>query len=282
MLIPFICSILFFDSHGQTDSADFLKPVSDSILKEGIEIYECAIASKESSEFLFEKLSMEEISGSITYKKSNVIHTVFLRGNTKNTHVKYTFSYPSPFEPGNMKLDGESRMLSDYENALYKMLGKIQKLARKRKPFFTSYAEISLNPVFIEKGNFTFVYLISSSQDDSFIPLGNDYLLIFNERSKLLSKEKIHQNLIEISPGTGETLPADQALASYHTHSELSSPFISSTDICMLLLQKERVDWQSHIVISQEYVSFFFPGQKILEIMTREDYEKMSGEEEKE
>lgn len=281
-LIPFICCSLFFNSSAQTDSSGSLKSISDSILKEGIEIYECSMASGLSTEFLIEKLSMEDVSGLLTYKKANSIHTIFLKGNSKNPGVKYTFTYPAPFGAESMKIDGESRALSEDESAFYKMRHKILKLARKRKSFFTSYAEIVLNPVFIREGNLTRAFLISSTHDNSFIPLGNDYLLVFNEKSKLISKEKIHQNLIEISTNVSDTLQPGQALASFHTHSELSSPFISSTDICTLLLQRESVNWESHIVISPSYVSFFFPEQRILEIITKEEYDRMSGEEEKE
>lgn len=269
-------------SFAQQDSLDYLKSISDSILKEGMEIYECNMSSKTSSEFLIEKLSMEEIFGLITYKKNNIIHTIFLKGDTKNPIVRYTFSYPVPFNAENVNLDGEPRPLSEYEISFNKMRNKILKLALKRKSFFTNYAEIVLNPVFIQRENLTYVFLTSSSHDNSFIPLGNDYLLVFNEKSKLLTKEKIHQNLIEVPVSGGDTLQPDQGLASFHIHSELSSPFISSTDISTLLMQKETVNWESHIVVSSEYVSFFFPVQKILEIITKEEYEKMSEEELKE
>lgn len=276
LLISFIWCNLFFHSRAQTGSADFLKPVSDSILKEGIEIYECSMASKLSTEFLFDKLSMEDVFGLLTYKKANVIHTVFLKGTPKKPMVKYTFSYPAPFGAESMKVDGESRPLSEDEISFYKMRKKILRLARKRKSFFTDYSEIVLNPVYLYKGNLTWVFLVSSSHDSSFIPLGNDYFLVFNEKSTLVSKEKIHQNLIEISTQVSDTLQPGQALASFHTHSELSSPFISSTDICTLLLQRESVNWESHIVISPAYVSFFFPEQGILEIITKEEYDRMS------
>ena len=284
-VLLFICHSIFlfsFTSYSQNDTSNYFKPVSDSILKEGIEIYECNRASKNSAEFLIEKLSMEEIFGLITYKKNKAIHTIFLKGNSKDPEARYTFSYPAPFNAENVNFDGESRPLSEFEISLNKMRNKILKLARKRKSFFTNYAEIVLNPVFIQKEDITHVFLISSSHDNSFIPLGNDYLLVFDEKSKLLSKTKIHQNLIEVPVSGRDTLQSGQGLASFHIHSELSSPFISSTDISTLLMQKETMNWESHVVVSSEYVSFFFPEQQILEIITREEYEKMSGAKEKE
>ncbi len=278
----FVFTYFFFYGFlfAQSDSSNFLQPVSDSILKEGVEIYECAIASKVSSEFLIDKLSVEGIFGFITYKKSNSIHTVFLKGDIKNPEVRYTFSYSSPFNPENRNLDGEPCLLSEYEVSLNKMKSKILKLAKKRKSFFLNYSEIVLNPVFIQRENLTYVYLISSTNDDSFIPLGNDYLLVFNEKAKLISKKKIHQNLIEIPVGDSDTLKTDEALSSFHIHSELSSPFITATDVCTILLNMENSKLESHIVVSEEYVSFFFPLQKHLEIITKEEYEKMNKEEE--
>lgn len=262
----------------QSDPPDPLKSVSDSILKEGVEIYECILASGISSEFVIEKLSLEEITGSVTYKKNNTVFSVFLMGAKKNTRVRYSFSYPAPFSPGNIDIDGEPRPLGDYEVSLEKMREKILKLARKRKSFFTNYEGILLNPVFISRGDYTYAYLLSSSRDQSFVPFGNDYLFVFDKKSKIVSMEKIHQNLIEVPVAASDTLQNDMAMASFHTHSEFSSPFISSTDVCTLLLQKAAVNWESHIVVSPEYVSFFFPSQNSLEIITREEYEKMSKE----
>lgn len=272
--------IVFFSSFSfaQKDSIDFLKPVSDSILREGIEIFECTKASQVSFNFVVEKLSVEDITGSLTYKKSGIIHSVFLKGTLKKPGIRYTFSFPSPFDPEAPDFDGEPRPLSDYELSLNEMRKKVLKLSRKRKSFFSNYSDVVLTPVFILRDNFTFVYLLSSSHESSFIPFGNDYLLVFNEKGKLISREKIHQNLIDVAAGSVDSLKADEAMASFHTHSPVSSPFITSTDICTLLMNKEKVNWESHIVVSDEYVSFFFPEKRILEIITREEYERISGE----
>lgn len=280
VLTFFIFHFSFFISLAQDDS-NFLQTISDSILSEGVSIYESAVASKTSADFVIDKLSVEEIFGYITYKKNNSTHTIFLKGNQKTPEVRYTFSFPAPFNSENRNLDGVPRALSDYEISLNKMRQKIFKMAKKRKSFFANYSGIVLNPVYFQRGNLTYVYLISSTNDDSFIPLGNDYLLVFNEKIKLVSKEKIHQNLIEIPVGNSDTLKSDEALSSFHTHSEFSSPFITSTDICTLLLNAKNEKMESHIVVSEEYVSFFFTHAKQLEIITREEYEKMSVDEEK-
>lgn len=262
-------------AEAQDADSNSLKTIAGNLLKEGIGLYEANLAAQVSSAFLVDKLSTENIFGSITYKKNDLLYSIFLSGSIKQPVVRYTFSFQLPFSPSTMKIDGQPRDLSEYEKSLYKMKKQILKMARKRKSFFTNYGDVALNPVFFQEENHTGVYLISSTHDPSFVPFGNDYLLFFNENSKLISKEKIHQNLIEISAVSPDTLSDDQALASFHTHSELSSPYITPTDICTILLHMERVSWESHIVISPGFVSFFFPGQKVLEIITREEYEKM-------
>ncbi len=262
----------------QTDSSGFLSFVADSIKKEGIEIFECMQASGISTGILTEKLSLEGIFGSVTYKKENSVCTIFLMGNKKKPSIKYSFRFDLPINTENFIIDGEPRLLTEEEEAFSKMRRRIEKEAKKRKSFFPNYSGIVLNPVYLMRNGETLVFLVSTTHNKEFIPFGNDYKFTFNEKSRLISREKIHQNLIEVTTGGTDTLQTGNALASYHTHSSFSSPFISSTDICTLLLTKDVVRWESHVVMSENYVSFFFPEAKILQIISREEFEKMSNE----
>jgi hypothetical protein len=74
------------------------------------------------------------------------------------------------------------------------------------------------------------VYSITGPQASGVVLIGNDYLFKYDCDNKFISKEKIHNSLIELPA----KMDSDQeAVATMHSH--VISDIIDPTDICTLL-----------------------------------------------
>jgi hypothetical protein len=70
----------------------------------------------------------------------------------------------------------------------------------------------------------------------------------------------------------------DSAIATMHSHIGSTSNYITATDICTLLLYKDRIPFKDHYVISNRHVSKFNIHDRTLIIMKKKDFNKKYGE----
>ncbi|MCK6607990.1 MAG: hypothetical protein L6Q46_06735, partial [Flavobacterium sp.] len=63
--------------------------------------------------------------------------------------------------------------------------------------------------------------------------------------------------------------------ATMHSHLPETGEFITSTDICTLMLYGKLYNLKEHFVISEKYVSIWDCEKDTLNVMTREAFEKM-------
>ena len=116
------------------------------------------------------------------------------------------------------------------------------------------------------------IYLLPNGIVKSLVPFGNDYRLDFNAKGKLKHVEHFHQELIPVE--SNPLLEADEeAAAGVHTHASTGSGYITPTDIATLLLYKEYVAWNFHVVLSPKWASIYSMETGELVIEPREKFE---------
>jgi hypothetical protein len=101
---------------------------------------------------------------------------------------------------------------------------------------------------------------------------GNDYLLNFDEQNNLITKKRLHKNLIPVNL---PTKPDEIAIGAMHSHLPETGDFITATDICTLMLYEKFAKWKQHIVIGENYVSIWDCEKDWLTLLSREAWNNM-------
>src|SRR5690606_41925250 len=102
----------------------------------------------------------------------------------------------------------------------------------------------------------------------------NNYLLDYDKKNNLKSKEQLHQNIITIN--FGEHAENGNAEETIHTHLPETSEFMTATDICTLMLYQSQTNWKQHTVVSKNYFSFWKTDIKDLFIVPTETIKKIN------
>ncbi|QXP58683.1 hypothetical protein [Olleya sp. HaHaR_3_96] len=224
------------------------------------------------------KTKKDSVGGYLSYETDdNTINTIFFsRFDSDKILIRYEFdSLPKP-EP--IKIDTLNQNATDLERNLI----SIRQDARDRAyanedKFFSFYDNTSLNfiPLITDKEKSVFV--LTGPQVSGIVLLGNDYKLSYDKKNEFKKKEKIHNTILQF-PYTSE----DKENPSVSTiHSHIITEYISSTDVCTLLLYKKYVEWNRHIVMSEKEVSIFDLEKESLFTMKRKAWEKIYNNEKK-
>ena len=176
-------------------------------------------------------------------------------------------------KPNPIQIDTLSSIATALEKDLIQIRqDALEKITSNADNFFKFYKNISLNPIPIIRDNDRKVYVISGTSVNGIVPLGNDYLFRYNNKNSFISKEKIHNSLIQLQTKSDST--NNPILVTMHSH--VISECIDPTDICTLLLYKDFVDWNQHYVISKKFVSIFEMKKETLTIITRKAWDKIN------
>ncbi len=247
-----------------------LKKERDKILTEAYLLYNSEKASWNGTDIFLEKFPEKRdiIGGYFSYTEKEGHNCIFYdKLETPNIIAKITFN--NEFEIENAKIDTIQRKLNKQEMDLY----TIKQLALNEvntDTIFKTYNNTNLNviPIITEKEKK--VFILTGPQITGVAVFGNDYLLTFDTDNKLLEKKPIHKNIIPIDYNE-KTKDA----VTMHSHLESTGDFITSTDVCTLLLYKDYVNWRQHIVTSKNNVSLWSFENDNLLILTKEAWNKI-------
>ncbi|WP_299780015.1 hypothetical protein [uncultured Formosa sp.] len=223
------------------------------------------------------KTKQDSIGGYLSYEtENNKIRTIFFsRFNSDEILIRYEFdSIPKP-QP--TTIDTVNTKASDLEKSLI----SIRQDARNRAytnntdSFFSFYENAALNFIPIITDKESHVFVITGPQVSGIILLGNDYKLSYDKKNKFTKKEKIHNTILQFPYTSGNK--EKPTISTIHSH--ITSKYISSTDICTLLLYKNFVEWNQHIVISDKEVSIFDLEKESLFTMKRKAWDKIYNQE---
>jgi hypothetical protein len=244
--------------------------LSSSILEEGKLLFRLEKASWYATDFFLEnfKDKRDSIGGYLSYQNKDKVVSIFLnRYDSTKVLVRFTFDFIPKQTP--LLIDLENKNQSNEEIELIKIRkDALNRINSNTDGFFKFYKYTSMNPIPIINENGSRVFVLTGPQRNGDVLIGNDYVLTYNTKNEFEKKEKLHNSLVPIP----YKMQDKSAVMTMHSH--ILSDYITSTDICTLLLYKDYVDWKSHIVMSAKYVSLLNLETESLEIMTKEDYEK--------
>lgn len=213
----------------------------------------------------------DSIGGYLSYEgiDGKVYSIFFSCDDNYRILARYEFdNTPNP-SPNYVEIDNKSPL--EQELDLISIRQDAFNMIRSNKDkFFTFYENTSLNPIPLIIGNSRKVYILTASQKQGSVFIGNDYLLEYNSKNELTNKSKLHNSLIELP----YKAPNGQKMtATMHTH--ILSNHIESTDICTLLLYKDYVDWTQHYAINKDYISILDLKKENLVIMTKKAFDQI-------
>jgi hypothetical protein len=248
-----------------------LVAIADSIEREAKVLYLSEKASWHGTDIFMDKLKDKKslIGSYISYDTGKGVNNVFFtKGDDPNVLSTITFTYN--FDLNNYKLDTVSRKLTAKEKELVKLRQAALAIVRSDTSF-QHYRNTSLNV--ITTMNSKKVYVVTAPTVNGLIILGNDYLLTFDKKNQLITKQKIHQDIQVYN-----TKPNDGQVAAIHTHLPSTGAYITATDICSLMLYKDFTGWERHMVRSKEFVSIWDMRKDILAILTVEALKKIDSD----
>lgn len=235
------------------------KDVKDSIINEGKALCLLREASKVAIKKVAEHHQLQGLAGYVTYKKSNTVFTVFYT-NKDSILIKYTVisnSLKGQLQPSKPDLNEVSRVPSDYERWLINARKTVYQDLANDTSFYSYYANIGFEPVMLaQKPGLLKVYIFATTKNDKYLIFGDDYLLWLDKDAKIIKRQKLHHEMVSVPVSPDAT--KGKAMASMHEHSDKDSPLFTPTDICTILLNKDRVSWRQHIVLSKKYMSIFY------------------------
>lgn len=248
--------------------------VTEKILSEGKLLFQLEKGSWFGTDDMLArfKTKKDSVGGYLSYRTvDKKINTIFFsRFDSDEILIRYEFdSLPKP-EP--LKIDTLNNKAIDLEKSLISIRQDARDKAYSNEDnFFSFYENTSLNfiPVITEKERNVFV--LTGPQVSGIVLLGNDYKLSYNKKNEFIKKEKIHNSIIRF-PYTSED-KNNPTVSTIHSH--VVTDYISSTDICTLLLYKNYIEWNQHIVMSEKEVSIFDLEKESLFTMKRKSWEKI-------
>ncbi len=270
-LIVLILAITSLNTYSQNKE-------SEKILNEGKLLYRLEKGSWYSTDLFLADYpeKRDSIGGYLSYEKGNKIYSIFFNRYDEN---KVLARYKFDSIPKQNAIEVElNKNTTELESNLITIRQDAKNRASENKDkFFSFYQKTALNFIPLITNNKKRVFVITGPQINGVVLLGNDYLLTYNKKNIFKKKEKLHNSLIQFSYKSKNK--DNPSVSTFHSH--IITKYITSTDICTLLLYKDYVEWKQHIVISEKEVSIFDMEKEILITMKRKAWEKISNSENK-
>jgi hypothetical protein len=250
-----------------------LEKAKAAIMQEAKELFRLESASWQAGDLLSGKYITKRalVGGYVSYPDGDNTKTLFwTKGNSSQVEVVFTFD--STLNAATASAEVQNRPATATEKELINL--RFAAYTRvSTDSFFTPYKGTAYNLVPIIREKERLVYVITASTDPEKVIFGNDYLLHFDAENHLTDKKRLHQDMLPV-PVKAEPTPGSKVLGSIHTHTGTDSPFMTATDICTLLLYSRFTNWQSHVVVSEKYVSIWVVPSQSLILLPREQFEK--------
>lgn len=247
-IVTLILTLITLSVAGQKNPTEEAQP----IVAEGKLLYKSEMASWYGTElFMKNYTNRDNIGGYFSYSDGDTSKCLFF-SNAENPKIIGTISFDSTYNVATAKSDLIERDFTARENDIF-IIRQIALAEIKSDSLFRFYQNTNLNIIPLINGNDKKVYVITGPQQLGVVLFGNDYLLTFDSDSKLLSKKKLHQNLIPVL--YGNEAEGVEVEGSVHNHTAESGDFITATDICTLMLYARFTNWKTHNVVSEKYLN---------------------------
>ena len=266
LLILFIISISTF---GQSN----IDAETAKIVQEGKMLYNSEMASWYGTDIFMELYKdNQNIGGYFSYTDKDVPKCIFF-SKDKKPKVIGTISFEAIIKMESAKTDLKVRDFTKHENNLFELRKEAMNLIYS-DTIFKSYKNTSFNIIPIIEKDEKKVFVLTGPKINNVVILGNDYLINFDKKNKLINRKQLHKNIIPIQIDNQNEIEA-----TVHSHLPETGHFITSTDICTLMLYGKLYNMKKHFVVSEKYVSIWDCDNDTLNVITKEAFEKMLKEE---
>ncbi|BDD04860.1 hypothetical protein AUTU_23430 [Aureibacter tunicatorum] len=214
----------------------------------------------------------DSLGGYLSYEneKGKICTIFYSRFDQNNILIKYVFD--DIIQSDNFKIEEVSQMATSHEKSLITMReDAVERVYTNEDEYYSFYENTAMNFIPLISNEGQRVFVLTGPQVSGVVLLGNDYLLHYDEKSKFINKEKIHNSILSFpyeQDENGNTIETT-------SHSHVNSEYISSTDICTLLLYKDYLSWDQHTVLSKNMVSIFDLKNESLATMKMKAWKKL-------
>ena len=256
-----------FSSFAQQDLAAITKP----IVEEGKMLYRSEMASWYGTDLFLEKYTNKDnIGGYFSYADGDVTKCIFYSKADK-PKVLGAITFDSTYDTKTANVELGERSFSKKEKELYDIRDAAKKLMLT-DTLFENFDNTSLNLIPIIVNNERRVYILTGAEKKGVVIFGNDYLLTFDKGANVLTKKKLHANILPSYYGEKD---GKKSVGSVHSHNSQTGDFITATDICTLMLYEKIAEWEQYVVLSEHYVNIWNCKTNTLTVKPREDQEDM-------
>jgi hypothetical protein len=228
-------------------------PQAQFNVEEGKRLYRSEMASWHGTDlFLESKPDHTRIGGYFSYLSGDKSSCIFY-SNDENPVVLATISFDSTYQLDHSEMVLEERPFSGIERAYFEMK-KNALIHIESATIFKFYKETNLNLIPLIHNGEKKVYVLTASTRNDVVLFGNDYIINMNEQNEVVDSKALHANLIPIEY-QAEGKQEEEIIGTIHSHLPSTGSFITATDVCTLMLYAPYTNWQSHNVVSEQYLN---------------------------
>jgi len=307
MHISIIYLFILFFSIQSLFSQNKLEKEKNRIVGEGMALYTLILSNWTSNDIYYEhEFNTKIIQGYLSYKDKDTVKTIFWREldtisaeykartfkNVGDTDIVAEQQQKKPADmriihktiryqkmiitKKNAEVVEDEREPTDYEKMLMNFRATTYKMINSDTAYFKRYEGTQLKVVLLDEGKIVKSYIYSSSMDDAVVPIGGDYLITFDKKlNEIIEKYPLHNSLILLATEyKGKSYDASKS--THHNHKgKFGSNLITPTDVAMLLLYKNRMEWDEHHVVSDKYTCIFTLVDRKLQIISTAEFNYM-------
>jgi hypothetical protein len=261
--VPVLLLLCYTASYAQKNAEE------QAVVDEGKKLYASEMASWYGTDILLERFpeKQKDIGGYFSYVTEGSATCIFF-SNATVPKVLATISFDSTYDITTAKVDTPNRDLSNFEMDMKQMRTAAFDLVNSDS-FFAFYNNTNFNLIPFIEGTTKKVFILTGPKKSDVVIFGNDYLLTFNENNQVISKKRLHANIIVTEYSKDKKEDEKDVVGSMHTHLPETGDLITSTDICTLMLYQKFAGWKSHIVISEKYMNIWTCESNSLAVIPR-------------
>lgn len=271
-----LLTLLTLSVFGQKNPTD----EAQAIVTEGKLLYKSEMASWYGTDLFLENYKdRENIGGYFSYTEIDIVKCVFF-SIAENPKVIGTITFDSTYNVKTATIDLTKRDLNKTEIALFQIRKiALDELNTNTDGLFKFYKNTNPNIIPLINGQEKKVYILTGPQQSGVVIFGNDYLLTFDKNNKLLTKKQLHKNIIPIE--YGNTVDGNEVVGAVHSHLPETGDFITSTDICTLMLYAKFARWKTYNVVSEKYLNIWNCETNQLTVVPMKTLDKITKDQEK-
>ena len=247
-----------------------IEKLTKPIIEEGKRLYRSEMSSWHGTDLFLEKYThRENIGGYFSYSENNENINVFF-SKSETPKIIGTIKFNDAFDLDKANINLTERNLTETENEILVLRKKALQIIQN-DTIFKTYNNTNWNLIPLIEKKENKVYILTGPSVSGVVIFGNDYLLTFDKKNNLKKIKQLHKNIIPIeykNDGSTEMTA--------HTHLPETGDFITSTDICTLMLYGKSAGWKQHNVVSQKYMNIWNINTDNLFVMTMDAVKKIS------